>query len=140
MEGTFLLFLLSLYFILKSLFQNIRFAAPPVGENRLKKPQPPVNETAVNDGAVGNQCPQHLPPEFSIANPFISLLIPQSEDCLFLDVAVPGKIVRGESTDPLPILNWIFGGGFGVCYLIFRLVINLFSHYLYSFWSKGFSV
>lgn len=35
-----------------------------------------------------------------------------SEDCLFLDVYVPGKVVRGEASD-LPVLNWIYSGGYG---------------------------
>ncbi|KAK6216340.1 glycoside hydrolase 3 [Pestalotiopsis sp. IQ-011] len=34
-----------------------------------------------------------------------------SEDCLFLDVYVSGKAVRGEASD-LPVLNWIYSGGY----------------------------
>jgi hypothetical protein len=33
---------------------------------------------------------------------------PSSEDCLFLDVVVPGKALRGEIK--LPVVNWIYGG------------------------------
>lgn len=33
-----------------------------------------------------------------------------SEDCLFLDVVVPGKALRGEVK--LPVVNWIYGGTF----------------------------
>jgi carboxylesterase type B len=35
---------------------------------------------------------------------------PESEDCLFLDVVVPGKAIRGEAK--LPVLNWIYGGAY----------------------------
>ena len=31
-----------------------------------------------------------------------------SEDCLFLDVYVPAKAMRGEMK--LPVINWIYGG------------------------------
>ena len=33
---------------------------------------------------------------------------PESEDCLFLDLVVPGKAIRGEQT--LPVINYIYGG------------------------------
>lgn len=41
-------------------FKNIRFAAPPTGERRWKKPAPPLTETGVQDGSVGYQCNQAL--------------------------------------------------------------------------------
>jgi carboxylesterase type B len=34
----------------------------------------------------------------------------EQEDCLFLDVVVPGKALRGEAK--LPVLNWIYGGAY----------------------------
>jgi len=34
----------------------------------------------------------------------------EKEDCLFLDVVVPGKAIRGEAK--LPVLNWIYGGAY----------------------------
>lgn len=92
-------------------FKNIRFAAPPVGDLRWKKPADPLQETGVADGSVGYQCPQALPSTLSFAYPIISNLEPWSEDCLFLDVRVPGSAIRGEVKD-LPVLFWIFGGGY----------------------------
>jgi hypothetical protein len=35
---------------------------------------------------------------------------PDSEDCLFLDLVVPGSAIRKEQT--LPVVNYIFGGKF----------------------------
>jgi acetyl esterase/lipase len=35
---------------------------------------------------------------------------PSSEDCLFLDVYVPGKALKGGKK--LPVINWIYGGAF----------------------------
>jgi hypothetical protein len=36
----------------------------------------------------------------------------QSEDCLFLDVYVPGKVIRKQTTGPLPVMHWIYGGAY----------------------------
>ena len=34
------------------------------------------------------------------------------EDCLFLDVYVPGSAVRSPSKSNLPVIHWFYGGGF----------------------------
>ncbi|TGZ77361.1 alpha/beta-hydrolase [Ascodesmis nigricans] len=92
-------------------FKNIRFAAPPTGERRWKKPEPPAQETGVQDGHTGYQCNQALNALLSFGYPILQNLEPASEDCLFLDIQVPGKAVRGEVKN-LPVLFWIFGGGY----------------------------
>lgn len=51
-------------------------------------------------------------PTNTVAYPILQSLEPASEDCLFLDIQVPGKAVRGEVKN-LPVLFWIFGGGYG---------------------------
>ncbi|KAI5781690.1 Alpha/Beta hydrolase protein [Peziza echinospora] len=94
-------------------FRNIRFAAPPVGDLRWRAPQAPLTQTGVQDGSVGNQCLQATPQQFAVGQPILEILEPGSEDCLFLDVWVPGKAVRGEVKD-LPVLFWIFGGGYAL--------------------------
>lgn len=35
-----------------------------------------------------------------------------SEDCLFLDIQVPGKAIRNPDEQALPVVVWIFGGAF----------------------------
>jgi carboxylesterase type B len=35
---------------------------------------------------------------------------PTAEDCLFLDVYVPAKAMKGQVK--LPVINWIFGGAY----------------------------
>jgi carboxylesterase type B len=32
------------------------------------------------------------------------------EDCLFLDLYVPGKAIRDPVNSKLPVMNWIYGG------------------------------
>jgi hypothetical protein len=38
------------------------------------------------------------------------LLATMTEDCLFLDVYVPGKVIKTPGLK-LPVVNWIYGGG-----------------------------
>ena len=86
-------------------FGNIRYADPPVGENRFKAPVPVSTvDRNVNDGSHGSKCPQAFPSwsleeaaEEAGVTPDIVLreLITDptiSEDCLFLDVVVPCDI------------------------------------------------
>ena len=35
-----------------------------------------------------------------------------AEDCLFLDIYVPGKAVRNPKTTSLPVIHWFYGGGY----------------------------
>lgn len=82
-------------------YKGIPFAAPPVGENRWKAPQPVVPwdgvREAVNYGPGPVQASGEQNEEFS-------------EDCLYLNVWSPAK----SSKDRLPVLVWIYGGGFAM--------------------------
>jgi carboxylesterase type B len=123
-------------------FSNIRYAAPPTGDFRFKEPQvPATNRSAVQTGSVGRVCPQSIPQWIFeglafVANytqglpfntssyvglPISVTTLPQdaqtTEDCLFLDVVVPEKLLHtaGNSTrngTKAPVLVWIHGGGY----------------------------
>ena len=112
-------------------FSNIPFAAPPVGELRWKKPQPPVtNRAVVNTGSIGRICPQaspnwedaagtfaveyvlYGPAAFDFPEPTVTTDLPDpffdgriSEDCLYLDVVVPKKIWDDRNTTKAPVLG-----------------------------------
>ncbi|KAG8533899.1 uncharacterized protein KY384_001640 [Bacidia gigantensis] len=109
-------------------FKNIRFAAPPVGPLRWAKPAPPAQETGVQDGSYGPICkqapikgPQLTGPGASspigqALNQFLGgIPIPSfkaaNEDCLFLDIRVPGKAIRDPSLK-LPVISWFYGGAY----------------------------
>lgn len=42
----------------------------------------------------------------------IPTIHPGSEDCLYLDVYIPGKILKNVGKSPVPVVNYIYGGAF----------------------------
>jgi para-nitrobenzyl esterase len=83
-------------------FLGIRFAAPPVGNLRFAPPAPPASVPGtVSASAFGSPCPQS-------ASPFGSESI--NEDCLFLNVYVPGSVVSARNN--LPVMVFFYGGAF----------------------------
>lgn len=113
-------------------FGGIPYADPPTGSLRLRPPRRLTRSLGVFDGTgPAGACPQFVSsPESenflesilgSIANiPFVHNATGQSEDCLSITVARPA----GTATDAnLPVLFWIFGGGFEV-YITYFLNVH----------------
>lgn len=85
-------------------FKGIPFAAPPVGKNRWRAPQPAAHWKGVRDATkYGSDCMQLPFP--SDAAP---LGTPPREDCLYLNVWTPAH----KADANLPVMVWIYGGGF----------------------------
>lgn len=85
-------------------FKGIPFAAPPVGRNRWRAPQPAAQWKGVREATrYGSDCMQLPFP--SDAAP---LGTPPSEDCLYMNVWTPAKKAGAN----LPVMVWIYGGGF----------------------------
>src|SRR6202012_266311 len=79
-------------------FFGIRYAAAPEGGLRWTPPQAPTAPTGpVLAAAPGPACPQ----------PASTAPLPQSEDCLFLNVYVP---TREPADSKRPVFVWIHGG------------------------------
>jgi carboxylesterase type B len=102
-------------------FNGIPFAQPPVGPLRLKSPQP-LNSSLGTFDATGmaKSCPQMFSSTASnefvqevlnnlTDNPLFKQVTEQSEDCLTINVYRP---TGATSSSNLPVLFWIFGGGF----------------------------
>ncbi len=90
-------------------FLGIPYAAPPVGANRWREPQPAARWQGVRDGSkIGSSCQQGVPAPWG---PYTMEFLAEgamSEDCLTLNLWKP----RGAAKR-LPVLVFIHGGGFG---------------------------
>jgi para-nitrobenzyl esterase len=89
-----------------SSFKGIPFASPPVGELRWKAPKPVQSWSGVKKtDAFAPGCMQDVRLATMMGGPQNF-----SEDCLYLNVWTAAK----SRTDKLPVMVWIYGGGFAL--------------------------
>jgi para-nitrobenzyl esterase len=86
------------------LYKSIPYAAPPTGELRWKPPQPAAPWSGVRACTEFSiQAAQYPDPNSAEA----MKKLPSSEDCLYLNVLTPTQ----KTTDKLPVMVWLHGGG-----------------------------
>ncbi|XP_066152219.1 neuroligin-4, X-linked-like [Euwallacea fornicatus] len=107
-------------------FRGVPYAAAPIGQLRFEAPQPPPAWTGTRlADSFGPVCPQKYPDisnrtaalelmpkgRFQYLKKLLPLLENQSEDCLFLNIYVPGSGNRGFEA-PYAVLVFVHGESF----------------------------
>ncbi|KAL3474096.1 Alpha/Beta hydrolase protein [Aspergillus californicus] len=94
------------------LYNNIRFAQPPTGDLRFRKPRtPPPQEAGIQDGMYPlstTDCVSSAPQQ--VPYPGINGTTWGQEDCLFLNVWIPEGVRPG--IDRVPVVHWLYGSAY----------------------------
>ena len=94
-----------------TVFRGVPFAAPPVGKNRWRAPQPCENWAGIRDASrfapISMQWIPGLGDDIYCREWHVDPDIPMGEDCLYLNVWTNAK----KPGEKKPVLVWFFGGG-----------------------------
>ena len=92
-------------------FKGVPFAAPPVGKNRWRAPQPCENWAGIRDcsrfAPISMQWIPGLGDDIYCREWHVDPDIQMSEDCLYLNIWTNAK----KADEKMPVLVWFFGGG-----------------------------
>jgi len=95
-----------------TVFKGVPFAAPPVGKNRWRAPQPVEPWEGVKEAytfaPISIQDQPGVGTDVYCKEWHVDKDIPMDEDCLYLNVWTPAN----SADEKLPVLVWYFGGAF----------------------------
>ena len=95
-----------------TVFKGVPFAAPPVGKNRWRAPQPVEPWEGVREAytfaPISIQDQPGVGTDVYCKEWHVDKDIPMDEDCLYLNVWTPAN----SADEKLPVLVWYFGGAF----------------------------
>lgn len=95
-----------------TVYKGVPFAAPPVGKNRWRAPQPCENWDGIYEaksfGPISVQDRPGMGTDIYCREWHVDPGVTISEDCLYLNIWTPAK----EKDEKLPVLVWYFGGAF----------------------------
>ncbi|HEX8445098.1 MAG TPA: carboxylesterase family protein [Sphingomonas sp.] len=86
-------------------FKAIPYAAPPIGPNRFRAPQPARSWSGVRDGSAWAPAPIQPDPAYVASPEEYFGTAERSEDCLYLNIFAP------DAPGPHPVYVWVHGGG-----------------------------
>ncbi|WP_294483257.1 carboxylesterase family protein [uncultured Ruminococcus sp.] len=93
-------------------FKGVPFAAPPVGDNRWRAPQPCENWEGTRDcfefASISVQDTPGIGDDIYCREWHVDPDIPMGEDCLYLNIWTNAK--KGD--EKMPVVVWYFGGAF----------------------------
>ncbi len=97
-------------------YKGIPYAAPPVGENRWRAPQPCAPWEGEREAYAFSPIPLQAPISADPKNLYdrewhVDKEIPMGEDCLTLNIWAPA-----DGRKDMPVFVWYFGGGLQVGY------------------------
>ncbi|KAL0571839.1 hypothetical protein V5O48_010119, partial [Marasmius crinis-equi] len=88
-------------------FRGVRYAAPPIGDLRWREPQTPEKVDGVQQADRDPPSCFQAPDGGRELGVGVDGAAEEKEDCLFLNLAIPGGDIPGG----LPVVVWIHGGG-----------------------------
>ena len=90
-------------------YKGIPFAQPPLGDLRWRAPQPPMPWSGVRTADKFAPSCMQVPVVFAALG---MDAVETNEDCLYLNVWTPAKSATQSTNAGLPVMVWIYGGGF----------------------------